>query len=43
MFILIKQVCTALLSFSGSSATKCVSLNDEPYIIRSTLTDFCWT
>ena len=39
MFRLIKQVLTALLSFSGSLATKFVSLNNEPYMIRLTLID----
>ena len=28
-----------LLSFSSSLATKCVSLNDEPCIVRSTIID----
>ena len=32
MFHLIKQVITVLLSFSGSSTTKCVSLDNEPCI-----------
>ena len=35
MFILIKQV----NSFSESLATKCLSLNDEPCMVRSTLID----
>ena len=39
MFSLIKQVFTVLLSFSSSLAIKCVSLNDEPCVIRSTLND----
>ena len=30
----------ALLSFSSSLATKCLSLNDEPCMIRPTLIDF---
>ena len=40
MFSLIKQLFTVLLSFSSSVArdrTKCISLNDEPCIIRPTL------
>ena len=28
-----------LLSFSESLATKCLFLNDEPYMVRSTLID----
>ena len=39
MFRLIKQVFIALLSFSGSLTTKCVSLNNEPCMIRPTLID----
>ena len=39
MFSLIKQVFIVLLSFSGSLATKCVPLNDEPCMVRLTLTD----
>ena len=39
MFRLIKQLFIAFLSFSGSSATKYVSLNNEPCMIRPTLTD----
>ena len=39
MFSLIKQVFVVLLSFSRSLATKCVSLNDKPYMIRPTLID----
>ena len=39
MFRLIKQVLFALLPFSESLATKCVSLNNEPCITRSTLID----
>ena len=39
MFSLIKQVFNVLLSFSGSLASKCVSLNDEPCMIRPTLID----
>ena len=37
MVRLIKQVFTALLSFSRSLATKYVSLNNEPWMIRPTL------
>ena len=39
MFSLIKQVFNVLLSFSGSLASNCVSLNDEPCMIRPTLID----
>ena len=39
MFRLIKQVFITLLSFSGSLATKCVSLNNEPCTARPTLSD----
>ena len=39
MFNLIKQVFVVLLSFSRSLATKCVSLNDKPCMIRPTLID----
>ena len=39
MFSLIKQVFIVLLSFSSSLATKCVSLNDQPYMVRSTFID----
>ena len=39
MFRLIRQVLLALLSFSQSLATKCVSLNNEPCMIRPTLID----
>ena len=39
MFRPIKQVFILLLSFSGSLATKCVSLNDEPCMVRPTLID----
>ena len=39
MFILIKQISTLLLSFSGSLATKYRFLNTEPRITRSTVTD----
>ena len=42
MFSLIKQVFIVLLSFSSSlvcDQTKCVSLNDGPCMIKSTLID----
>ena len=39
MFSLITQVFIVLFSFSGSLATKCVSLNDEPYMLRPSLID----
>ena len=42
MFSLIKQVFIILLNFSSSLArdrTKCLFLNDEPCIVRSTLID----
>ena len=39
MFSFIKQVPILLLSFSSSFATKYVSLNDEPCMIRPTLID----
>ena len=39
MFSLIKQVFIALLSFSSSLATKCISLNDELCMIRPTIID----
>ena len=42
MFSVIKQVFIILLSFSSSLATKCVSLNDEPCIVRSTRFESCW-
>ena len=35
----IKQVFIVLLRFSESLETKCVSLNDEPFMIRPTLID----
>ena len=38
-FSLIKQVFIALLSFSKSLATRCLFLNDEPCMVRSTLID----
>ena len=39
MFGLIKQVFIAVLNFSGPLATKYVSLNKEPCMIRPTLID----
>ena len=39
MFSLIKQVFIALLSFSRSLATKCVSLNNKSYMVRPSLID----
>ena len=39
MFSFIKEVFIILLSFSQSLATKCVSLNDEPSMVRSVLID----
>ena len=39
MFSLIKQVFMVLLSFSSPLATKCVSLNDEPCMVKPTLID----
>ena len=42
MLSLIKQVFIVLLSFSGSLAhdrTKCLFLNDEPFMVRPTLID----
>ena len=39
MFWLIKQGCIALLSFSGSLAAKCVSLNNKSSMNRPTLID----
>ena len=39
MFSRIKEVFILLLSFGESSATKCLSLNYEPRIIRTTLID----
>ena len=35
----IKQVFIVLLSFSKSLATKCLFLNDEPFMVRPTLVD----
>ena len=37
MFSIIKQVLIILLSFCKSLTTKCVSLNDEPCMVRPTL------
>ena len=39
LFTLIKQVFIALLVFSGSLVTKCISLNNQPYLTRPTLID----
>ena len=39
MFWLLKQVFIVLLSFSGSLATKFVSLNNEPLMIMATSVD----
>ena len=39
MFRAIKQVFTALLRFSSTLATKCMSLNNQPCITRPTLID----
>ena len=39
MFSLIKQVFIVLLSNSKSLATKCLSLNDEPCMVRPTFID----
>ena len=39
MFGLIKQVVIAVLSFSGSLATKCMPLNNEKCMIKATLID----
>ena len=40
MLGLIKQVLFVLSSSSESLATKCVSLNDEPCMVRPTVIDF---
>ena len=40
MFRFIKQVIIVLLSFSEFLATKCMSLNNEPCMIRPTLIKF---
>ena len=39
MFDFVKQVFIGLLSFSRFLAKKCVSLNNEPCMVRPTLTD----
>ena len=39
MLSLIKHVSIVLLDFSSSLATKCMSLNDEPCTVRTTLID----
>ena len=39
MFSFIKQVFIVLFSCNSSLATKCVSLNDKPCMIRPTLID----
>ena len=39
MFSLFKQELIVLLSFSSSWVAKCVSLNDEPCMVRPTLID----
>ena len=39
MFRLIRQVFIALLSFSESLATKCMSSNNKPCMIRPTCID----
>ena len=39
MFRLIKQVFNALLSFNGSVATKCISLNNQLCMTRPTIID----
>ena len=39
MFTLIKQAFIFLLNFSSFLATKCLFLNDEPYMVRPTLND----
>ena len=40
MFRLIKQVFVSFLSFSGSLAIKCMSLNNETCLARTILIDF---
>ena len=40
MFRLIRQVLIGLLCFSGSLATNCVSLNNEPCMIMLIFIDF---
>ena len=39
MFNFMKQVFIVLLSFSSSLATKCLSFNDEPCMVRATFID----
>ena len=39
IFKLIRQTFVASSSFSGSLATKCMSLNDEPCLVRPNLID----
>ena len=39
IFGFIKKMFIGLLSFRNSLATQCVSLNNEPCIVRSALTD----
>ena len=39
MFEFVKQAFTALLSFTRSLVTKCLSLNNVPCLARSTLID----
>ena len=39
MFGFIKQVFIVLLSFRGSLATKCISLNNEPCLTNTTIID----
>ena len=40
MFAFIKKMFIGLLSFGSSLATKCVSINNEPCMIRSALIDW---
>ena len=39
MFGFVQQTFIVLLSFGGSSATKCASLNSNPYMTRPTIID----
>ena len=39
MFILIKLVLILLLTFNESLATSCLSLNDEPFMVKATNID----
>ena len=39
MFKFIRQAIIASSSFSGSLATKCISLNDEPCLVKPNLID----